>query len=196
MYGKWAGIFNDNSEWAFEVHPIDNLIHLNPINKNCLTYFPGFCVAGFQYEKTRKCSMCPVDTFNNDNGTKCYDCKHGYDTNGMTGATACTSKLKHKRVVFSLRYWVCYFWPLYKKFEIPLTISFWWDIGQGTCEPLVIRPVFVLDQFSNITLGGFVIIVGRVSDILVLPWYGYITEKHHDRPHQACVAMFVLRINN
>ena len=52
-------------------------------SKNLLV---GMCVVGEGFSgmnKTRQCSKCPLDTYNNDQGSICTSCKKGYDTNGV-----------------------------------------------------------------------------------------------------------------
>ena len=39
----------------------------------------------------RKCSPCPENTYNNDEGSFCEQCEDGFDTQGKTGATKCHS---------------------------------------------------------------------------------------------------------
>ena len=55
----------------------------------------GICAAGEGFigmNDNRQCSACPLNSYNNDQGSICTPCKEGYDTNGMTGATQCNSK--------------------------------------------------------------------------------------------------------
>ena len=52
----------------------------------------GLCPVGRGFTNSRYCSACPVDEYNNDNGSMCYPCPHGYDTFSLTGAKQCASK--------------------------------------------------------------------------------------------------------
>ena len=52
----------------------------------------GLCPPGYEFNNDKICTRCEVNMYNNDNGTTCFKCELGFDTQGNTGAIACTSK--------------------------------------------------------------------------------------------------------
>ena len=48
---------------------------------------------GFVVGDDRNCTSCPVNTYSVEGDNECKPCSKGTDTNKMTGAQICTSKL-------------------------------------------------------------------------------------------------------
>ena len=61
---------------------------------NVLFIVAGVCAPGYGFgvDGVKKCSECPVNTYNNDAGGICTPCERGYGTVDMTAATLCRSK--------------------------------------------------------------------------------------------------------
>ncbi len=54
---------------------------------------PGEGITAVDINGDKHCTACPRNTYNDDPGSICTPCEKGFDTNGKSGATYCTSML-------------------------------------------------------------------------------------------------------